>query len=318
MKVAELRSACEARGLDSAGLKKDLQERLQESLDMEMMGGEGDAASAEASAEEAAPAEEEAAPAEDASAEEEAPAEGDAEADEAEAVEEEAPAAAAEEEEEEVLDEAEQKKKARVERFGGTYVSPREAAKAAAAKKGGKKGGKSGKGGKGVCFAFQKGECERGDECRFAHVKDASAVAGGAGGAGKSRTACRGCGEEGHFKRDCPKGGSSNGGKSAKGGGKGVCFAFQKGECERGDECRFAHVKDASAVAGGAGGQKRKGLSAEQQKKIADRGARFGTASKGDESNAKKQKREERFAKPALSAEEQAKRDARMARFKTA
>ena len=256
MKVAELRTACEARGLDSAGLKKDLQERLQESLDMEMMGGEGDAASAEASAEEeAAPAEEDAAPAEEeaASAEEEPPAE-------AEAVEEEAPAAAAEEEEEEeVLDEAEQKKKARTERFGGTYVSPREAAKAAAAKKGGKKGGKGVKGGKG--------------------------------------------------------------GKGGKKGSKGVCFAFQKGECERGDECRFAHVKDASAVAGGAGGQKRKGLSAEQQKKIADRGARFGTTSKVGEANAKKQKREERFAKPtlgAVNAEEQAKRDARMARFKTA
>eukprot|EP00808_Paulinella_micropora_P000741 g32362.t1 len=56
----------------------------------------------------------------------------------------------------------------------------------------------------GVCFEFQrKGQCERGDSCRFSHEE------------GKAGTAP-------------------------------VCFAFQKGECERGDSCRFSH--DAAAA----------------------------------------------------------------------
>ena len=33
--------------------------------------------------------------------------------------------------------------------------------------------------------------------------------------------------------------GGSRGG--ASGGGGGACFAFQKGECTRGDSCRFTH-----------------------------------------------------------------------------
>ena len=45
------------------------------------------------------------------------------------------------------------------------------------------------------------------------------------------------------------------GAKGGKGGGewsprpKGICFAFQKGECTRGDQCRFAHEKDENAAA---------------------------------------------------------------------
>jgi len=55
---------------------------------------------------------------------------------------------------------------------------------------------------------------------------------GGGGGGGMN---CYNCGEDGHMSRDCPK--PREGGKS----GGGVCYAFQKGECTRGDSCKFAH-----------------------------------------------------------------------------
>jgi cleavage and polyadenylation specificity factor subunit 4 len=66
-----------------------------------------------------------------------------------------------------------------------------------------------------VCYAFQKGECTRGDGCRFAHGD------GGGGGGG--------------------------GGSFGGGGGNPPCYAFQKGECTRGDACRFSHDPNAAA-----------------------------------------------------------------------
>jgi hypothetical protein len=45
-----------------------------------------------------------------------------------------------------------------------------------------------------------KGECSRGDQCRFTHDKNAAA----------------------------PK-------------ASGTCYAFQEGKCDRGDACRFQH-----------------------------------------------------------------------------
>ena len=52
-----------------------------------------------------------------------------------------------------------------------------------------------------VCYAFQKGECTRGDACRFSHDPNAEA----------------------------PQRSSA------------PCYAFQRGECDRGDACRFSH-----------------------------------------------------------------------------
>jgi hypothetical protein len=69
----------------------------------------------------------------------------------------------------------------------------------------------------GACFAFQKGECTRGDACRFAHDQG-----GGGGEAGPGR------------KRQ----------KVAKprGGLKHLCHEFeQRGGCAHGDACKFAH-----------------------------------------------------------------------------
>ena len=62
--------------------------------------------------------------------------------------------------------------------------------------------------------------------------------------------------EELHMDDVAEAGGSSSGGGGGRGGGGGggggggVCFAFQKGECSRGDACRFSH--DSS----GGGGHK--------------------------------------------------------------
>lgn len=67
-----------------------------------------------------------------------------------------------------------------------------------------------------VCFAYQRGGCDRGDSCRFAHE------GGGSGG--------------------------QRGGPARRMGDR-VCYAYQKGECDRGGACRFSHDSD-----GGGGG----------------------------------------------------------------
>ena len=51
------------------------------------------------------------------------------------------------------------------------------------------------------CYAFQRGECTRGDACRFSHDPNAEAPP----------------------RSSAP------------------CYAFQRGECDRGDACRFSH-----------------------------------------------------------------------------
>eukprot|EP01043_Picozoa_sp_COSAG02_P039438 COSAG02_NODE_3113_length_7338_cov_2.845559_6_plen_272_part_00 len=85
---------------------------------------------------------------------------------------------------------------------------------------------RGGRGGGGVCYAFQRGECTRGDSCRFLHEKGA-APPPSRGGRGGSRGGGRG--------------GSRGGGRGGGRGAPGVCYAFQKGECTRGDSCRFSH-----------------------------------------------------------------------------
>jgi cleavage and polyadenylation specificity factor subunit 4 len=96
------------------------------------------------------------------------------------------------------------------------------------AKKGGASSGGFGGGGErsNTCYAFQKGSCDRGSSCRFSH----DAGGGGGGGGGRGRGGDRGFGGRG----------GGRGGGEGRGGG-GVCYAFQKGNCDRGSSCRFSH-----------------------------------------------------------------------------
>ena len=77
-----------------------------------------------------------------------------------------------------------------------------------------------------ACYAFQRGECDRGDSCRFSHGP------GGGGG-----------------------GGGGGFGRGGGGGGGGACYAFQRGECDRGDSCRFSHAPGGGGGYGGGGGR---------------------------------------------------------------
>ena len=86
-------------------------------------------------------------------------------------------------------------------------------------------------GGKGACYAFQRGECTRGDSCRFAHVGG-----GGGGGSGRGRGRGRGRGSSGGRGRG--RGGGRGGGGDRP---RGECFDFKKGNCTRGAACRFSH-----------------------------------------------------------------------------
>lgn len=81
--------------------------------------------------------------------------------------------------------------------------------------------------GKPVCYAFQRGDCTRGADCRYAHESG-----GGGGGGGYNDRGSRG----GYNDRP-----------------RGVCYAFQRGDCSRGEDCRFSH--ESGGGGGGGGGR---------------------------------------------------------------
>lgn len=71
---------------------------------------------------------------------------------------------------------------------------------------------------KGTCFAFQKGQCQRGDRCRFSHDEAPSSSTGGSGTTGAD----------------------------GKAQGQPLCRDFQKGKCRRAN-CRFWPCCDKAA-----------------------------------------------------------------------
>ena len=81
---------------------------------------------------------------------------------------------------------------------------------------------------RGVCYAFERGECTRGDSCKFSH--------------------------EG--------GGASSARPSYSGEKRGICFDFTKGRCTRGDSCKFQHVAD-GGEAGDSGRKKNRAVDEE-------------------------------------------------------
>jgi len=96
---------------------------------------------------------------------------------------------------------------------------------------------------RGICFDWQKGDCQRGDQCRFAHEGTGGSGYSGSGGGGYGG-GCGGgysSGGGGGYGGGC-SGGYGGGGAYGSGGrSRGVCFDWQKGRCQRGDQCRFAH-----------------------------------------------------------------------------
>ena len=87
----------------------------------------------------------------------------------------------------------------------------------------------------GMCFAFQKGDCSRGEACRFSHAAP-SAAAEGAAAEGAAAAAGAPEGEGGAAAAATRV--------AAAAALKGVCFKWRKGECERGSACKFAHSED--------------------------------------------------------------------------
>lgn len=107
--------------------------------------------------------------------------------------------------------------------FGGRYRRERPGGDSSGGYGGSFGGGSFGRG-QGACYAFQRGECDRGDSCRFSHEEST------------------GNGDANRNSRGSDFGwGSSRGSDGGAYSRTKVCFAFQRGECDRGESCRFAH-----------------------------------------------------------------------------
>ncbi|DAZ96438.1 TPA: hypothetical protein N0F65_006484, partial [Lagenidium giganteum] len=74
---------------------------------------------------------------------------------------------------------------------------------------------------KGICHKFQSGQCDRGNDCKFAHVLKDQDV------------------EEMISQADRPVGSATVTQANADAT---VCINFQKGKCKRGSDCRFLHL----------------------------------------------------------------------------
>ncbi len=121
----------------------------------------------------------------------------------------------------------------------------------------------SSRGASGVCYAFQRGECNRGESCRFSHDGDSSSPSNGAFRNFNNTRSSAKSGTCYAFQRgECDRGDScrfshgSNFNRGFSSAKSGTCYAFQRGECDRGDSCRFSHEVGGDAPASFSSGPK--------------------------------------------------------------
>lgn len=88
----------------------------------------------------------------------------------------------------------------------------------------------------GPCFAFRRGECQRGSDCPFKHVTEDSTIP-----PTKRKTSLRDASpsEPTKFHSMGVSSGSNTGGPKAL--TQEFCKRFQRGQCKFGNECRFLH-----------------------------------------------------------------------------
>lgn len=144
---------------------------------------------------------------------------------------------------------------------------------------GDRRGGRDG--GKGKCFAFERGECRYGDDCKFAHGasqendrdrrsrndsfdsrdRDSDRHRGSSRDRGYDRDRGdrdrdRDRGDRGYERRSRDYGDRDRrGGYEDRGPRSRVCYDWQQGMCSRGDICKFDHYDD-SASSNARGGSK--------------------------------------------------------------
>jgi hypothetical protein len=87
------------------------------------------------------------------------------------------------------------------------------------------------------CFAFAKGECLRGDSCKYSHGGGGSAI-------GQTMNMSTNAGPRETQRKTKLSAGSDTGRVP-----EGVCRQFLQGKCARGESCKFQH-----SVGGGSGG----------------------------------------------------------------
>ena len=138
--------------------------------------------------------------------------------------------------------------------YGGPSAEREAASTPEAAVGGGSRSKTKGASVRGICFAFQRGECTRGEKCIFRHAADDE-------GSAKRMQDYRREKQEAASRAKVEKLKKSKGAAAvtaANGTTKGAasfteeqkaamrakpCRWFQKGNCSRGDACFFAHVK---------------------------------------------------------------------------
>lgn len=102
------------------------------------------------------------------------------------------------------------------------------------------------------CYAFQRGECERGSSCKFDHNSNSGGHRSNGGSGrdnncydfGRGRCSYGASCRFDHIRDGGRRGYSSRSPPARRNGGRdNSCYAFQRGECDRGDRCRFDHVR---------------------------------------------------------------------------